>query len=262
MPAMSPTMTEGGIAAWKKKQGESFIAGDVLLEIETDKATIDVEAPEDGVLGLIITGDGAKNVPVGKVIALLAEDGDDISNLKVPEEKTLTPKETQPSEPPSASTEQPKAEASQPTTQKAAHSGHLESSKPIFPSVHRLLLENGISREDKIKGTGVRGMLTKGDVLAHLGKVNSPYGTYKKAKSPFPEKSSKKQQEALVLDGPTTRRLIVEGLIQASKPRTAPSRSPVDFDTIISDYLPQYPSLLPLPSKPTKQTVEYFDGII
>lgn len=54
MPAMSPTMTEGGIAAWKKKEGESFSAGEVLLEIETDKATMDVEAQDDGVLAKII----------------------------------------------------------------------------------------------------------------------------------------------------------------------------------------------------------------
>ena len=54
MPAMSPTMTEGGIASWKKKEGESFTTGDVLVEIETDKATIDVEAQDDGILGKII----------------------------------------------------------------------------------------------------------------------------------------------------------------------------------------------------------------
>jgi pyruvate dehydrogenase E2 component (dihydrolipoamide acetyltransferase) len=54
MPAMSPTMTEGGIAQWKKQEGETFTAGDVLVEIETDKATIDVEAQDDGVLAKII----------------------------------------------------------------------------------------------------------------------------------------------------------------------------------------------------------------
>ena len=54
MPAMSPTMTEGGIAGWKKQEGDSFSAGDVLVEIETDKATIDVEAQDDGILAKII----------------------------------------------------------------------------------------------------------------------------------------------------------------------------------------------------------------
>ncbi|KAJ3550843.1 hypothetical protein NM688_g4988 [Phlebia brevispora] len=54
MPAMSPTMTEGGIASWKVKEGQKFSGGDVLLEIETDKATIDVEAQDDGVMGKIL----------------------------------------------------------------------------------------------------------------------------------------------------------------------------------------------------------------
>jgi len=54
MPAMSPTMTEGGIASWKLKEGDTFTTGDVLVEIETDKATIDVEAQDDGVLAKIM----------------------------------------------------------------------------------------------------------------------------------------------------------------------------------------------------------------
>ncbi len=139
-------------------------------------------------------------MPVGKVIALLAEEGDDISNLKAPEEQTPSSKETPTPEPPSASPGQATT-PSQPASPTPAHSGHLDSSKPIFPSVHRLLLENGITNADKIKGTGVRGMLTKGDVLAHLGKVKSPYGTYKEVKSPFPEKISGKPQESLVSFG-------------------------------------------------------------
>ncbi|OBZ79090.1 Pyruvate dehydrogenase complex protein X component, mitochondrial [Grifola frondosa] len=79
MPAMSPTMTEGGIASWKKKEGESFSSGDVLLEIETDKATIDVEAQDDGILAKIIANDGAKNIAVGSAIAIIGEEGDDLS---------------------------------------------------------------------------------------------------------------------------------------------------------------------------------------
>jgi len=84
-------MMEGGITGWKKKEGDAFSTGEVLLEIETDKATIDVEAQEDGIVGKILLQDGAKNVPVGKIIALLAEEGDDISNLQPPKEENLTP---------------------------------------------------------------------------------------------------------------------------------------------------------------------------
>ena len=87
MPAMSPTMTEGNIATWKVKEGDSFSAGDVLLEIETDKAQMDVEAQEDGIMAKIMTQDGAKAVKVGQRIAVLADAGDDISSLEIPAEE-------------------------------------------------------------------------------------------------------------------------------------------------------------------------------
>ncbi|KAF8334036.1 single hybrid motif-containing protein [Cantharellus anzutake] len=178
MPAMSPTMTEGGIASWKKKEGESFEAGDILLEIETDKATIDVEAQEDGVLGKIILGDGTKNVPVGKVIAILAEEGDDISNIEIsekvssPQPKNVDPPSPiEPSSPPSLASQS----FHEPNHKLPFHS------RPLFPSVQRLVLQNRLLAHDlrSIKGTGVRGMLTKGDILAHIGKASSPWGTSK-----------------------------------------------------------------------------------
>ena len=62
---MSPTMTEGNIASWKVKEGDSFATGDVLLEIETDKASMDVEAADDGVMFKILAQDGSKSVQVG-----------------------------------------------------------------------------------------------------------------------------------------------------------------------------------------------------
>src|SRR5208282_6494379 len=98
MPAMSPTMTEGNIALWKIKEGvlslydrlmktgDSFSAGDVLLEIETDKAQMDVEAQDDGILAKIIVPNGTHNVKVGETIAVLAEEGDDISSVEIPVE--------------------------------------------------------------------------------------------------------------------------------------------------------------------------------
>lgn len=84
MPALSPTMTEGSIQSWRVKEGDKFSAGDVLLEIETDKASMDVEAQEDGVVFKILQGDGSKGVPVGKRIAVLAEADDDVSTLEMP----------------------------------------------------------------------------------------------------------------------------------------------------------------------------------
>ncbi|KAK7037481.1 hypothetical protein VNI00_010973 [Paramarasmius palmivorus] len=74
MPAMSPLMTEGTITQWKKREGEAFSAGDVLLQIESDFACLDVRAELPGVIGKILTPDGSTNVPVEQVIALVAKD--------------------------------------------------------------------------------------------------------------------------------------------------------------------------------------------
>jgi pyruvate dehydrogenase E1 component beta subunit len=81
MPALSPTMTEGNLAKWLKHEGDAVAAGDVLAEIETDKATMEVEAVDEGVLGRILVPDGTEAVQVNQPIALLLEEGEDASNL-------------------------------------------------------------------------------------------------------------------------------------------------------------------------------------
>lgn len=263
MPAMSPTMTEGGIAEWKKKEGESFSAGDVLLEIETDKATIDVEAQDDGIMGKILAPNGARNVKVGKVIALLAEEGDDISNLEAPKEsESSSPKAEQSTSsssgqpPPSSVPDKSQSEPSAPFSRPHVTPSH---SRTLFPSVLRLLAENGIEQASKIKGTGVRGMITKGDVLAYLGKASGPMGTYQAFLDNEAKKSAKiepkKEAAPASLDGPSLRRLIVTTMLENSvKARSpAPSSTPVDFDSIIADYLPpaRTPSASPPSSTPS-----------
>ncbi|KAK7449810.1 pyridoxine biosynthesis protein [Stygiomarasmius scandens] len=275
MPAMSPTMTEGGIASWKKKEGETFTAGDVLLEIETDKATIDVEAQDDGVVGKIIIPDGTKNVPVGKVIALLAEEGDDISNLEVPKEESPAKQEaTSSAAPPSPPQPSPAQSQSSKPSQSHSHA-HPTHSRPLFPSVYRLLAEYNITDSEKIAGTGVRGMLTKGDVLAFLGKASGPLGTFKPSPSPIElankdsAKPAEKKAEAKPLDGPALRQLIVSTMLQKSiKARSAPAPAPADFDSIIADYLPSKPSATsslqkaPIPPAPSKASSDFLDGLI
>src|SRR5579864_1812210 len=76
MPALSPTMTEGTLARWLKKEGEAVRAGDVIAEIETDKATMEVEAVDEGVLGKILVADGTQGVKVNEPIAILVEQGE------------------------------------------------------------------------------------------------------------------------------------------------------------------------------------------
>ncbi len=84
MPALSPTMEEGTLAKWLVKEGDSVASGDVLAEIETDKATMEVESIDEGVVGKILISEGTDNVKVGEVILQLLEDGEDSSALSAP----------------------------------------------------------------------------------------------------------------------------------------------------------------------------------
>src|SRR5690242_5074155 len=99
MPALSPTMTEGNLAKWHKKEGDAVKAGDVIAEIETDKATMEFEAVDEGTLGKILVPEGAQGVKVNQPIAVLLEEGEDksaLANVK----PTAAPK---PAAPPQAS---------------------------------------------------------------------------------------------------------------------------------------------------------------
>src|SRR3984893_15551973 len=77
MPALSPTMTEGSVARWLKKEGDAVHAGDIIAEIETDKATMEYEAVDEGRLGKIIVPEGAQGIKVNQPIAVLLEEGEE-----------------------------------------------------------------------------------------------------------------------------------------------------------------------------------------
>src|SRR2546421_6490589 len=77
MPALSPTMEKGNLAKWVKKEGDKIKAGDVIAEIETDKATMEYESIDDGVLAKIVVPEGSQDVPVNQLIAVLAQEGED-----------------------------------------------------------------------------------------------------------------------------------------------------------------------------------------
>ncbi len=81
MPALSPTMTEGNIAKWHKREGDAVASGDLLAEIETDKATMELEAVDEGILGKIIAAEGSENIAVNTPIAVLIADGEDASAI-------------------------------------------------------------------------------------------------------------------------------------------------------------------------------------
>ncbi|KAI8575449.1 hypothetical protein K450DRAFT_261777 [Umbelopsis ramanniana AG] len=170
MPAMSPTMTEGTIIKWKKKEGDEVAAGDVILEVETDKAQIDVEAADDGIFAKILVQEGER-VPVNTTIALLAEEGDDISNIEIPADE---PKEAAPAEEKSEEAPSTPAAAA-PTPSEPIDHHDIDTSKlkkPLSPAVLSLLLKHGVKDVSSIKPTGPNGRLLKGDVLGHLGLIN------------------------------------------------------------------------------------------
>jgi pyruvate dehydrogenase E2 component (dihydrolipoamide acetyltransferase) len=82
MPALSPTMTEGNLAKWLKKEGDKIKPGDVLAEIETDKATMEVESIDEGILGKIFIAGGSRDVPVNHLIALILEEGESLKDIE------------------------------------------------------------------------------------------------------------------------------------------------------------------------------------
>ncbi|KAB5558591.1 hypothetical protein GE09DRAFT_1286780 [Coniochaeta sp. 2T2.1] len=183
MPALSPTMTEGNISTWRVKEGEKFAAGDVLLEIETDKATMDVEAQEDGILMKIMQGDGSKQVQVGSRIAVIAEEGDDISSLEIPaaaeSQKADSGKESPP-KPESTSCPNPETQPGTPVPASAQESTRAKTkaakqTRPLLPSVAHLMKENGLDESvvADMTPTGPNNRLLKGDVLAYLGKIKA-----------------------------------------------------------------------------------------
>src|ERR1700749_28559 len=92
MPALSPTMEKGNLAKWLKKEGDKVKSGDVIAEIETDKATMEVEAVDEGTLAKILVPEGTQDVPVNDVIAVLAGDGEDVKAAGAAQQQKAEPK--------------------------------------------------------------------------------------------------------------------------------------------------------------------------
>ncbi|KHJ75431.1 Biotin-requiring enzyme, partial [Oesophagostomum dentatum] len=82
LPALSPTMEHGTIVSWQKKEGDQLSEGDLLCEIETDKATMGFETPEEGYLAKILIPEGSKDVPIGKLLCIIVESEDDVAAFK------------------------------------------------------------------------------------------------------------------------------------------------------------------------------------
>ncbi len=175
MPALSPTMTEGTLARWLKKEGETIRSGDVIAEIETDKATMEVEAVDEGVLGKILVGDGTEGVKVNDPIAILVDQGEAVpagpspGAAKPPAAPVQAEADT-PSPVPAPSAVPAPQPAPQPPTAPAPQSsgnGHAAGDERIFasPLARRMARQAGIELS-ALKGTGPNGRIVKADIEA------------------------------------------------------------------------------------------------
>ncbi|MEC7122941.1 MAG: pyruvate dehydrogenase complex dihydrolipoamide acetyltransferase [Pseudomonadota bacterium] len=180
MPALSPTMTEGKLAHWLKAEGDVVAAGDVLAEIETDKATMEVEAVDEGVLAKIVVPGGTEGVAVNAVIAVLADEGEDAAGVDVDALSTM------PSPAPIAAPSAAPASASEPTPAPAPAPAPVAAPTPapiplptpaptpapatrVFasPLARRLAGDAGIDLT-AVAGSGPRGRIVKKDVEAAI----------------------------------------------------------------------------------------------
>ena len=183
MPALSPTMTEGKIAKWMKSEGDSVASGDVLCEIETDKATMEVEAVDEGILGKILVPEGTENVAVNAPIAVLVEEGesaDDVADAPKP-----ATAQSSPAEQPEAA---PKA-AAQPVQPAASPAAEPDYDGPMKTQTVREALRDAMSEE-----------MRKDDTVFLMGEEVAEYqGAYKISQGMLDEFGAKR-----VIDTPIT----------------------------------------------------------
>jgi len=157
MPALSPTMEEGTVAKWLVKEGDTVVAGDVLAEIETDKATMEFEAVDEGTISKIVVSDGTEGVKVGTVIALIDGEGEEAAPAKAKApESAPTPKTDAQAAKPQA---QPAAPKPDPVPQSRDEEDRIKAS----PLARRLAEQRGIDLGG-VKGSGPGGRIVKADL--------------------------------------------------------------------------------------------------
>ncbi|MEE8371802.1 MAG: pyruvate dehydrogenase complex dihydrolipoamide acetyltransferase [Sphingomonadales bacterium] len=169
MPALSPTMEEGTLAQWLVKEGDAISPGDIIAEIETDKATMEVEAVDEGRMGRILVPDGTEGVAVGSLIAVILEEGEDVSDIKATSTDIKPP--VMPEPPPDP---EPEPEATAPKQATAAPEPKPVAAAPIqpltsdhrikaSPLARRLAAEAGLDLAS-IQGSGPKGRIIRRDI--------------------------------------------------------------------------------------------------
>ena len=165
MPALSPTMTEGNLAKWLKAEGDSIEAGEPIAEIETDKATMEVEAVDDGVLGKIVVAEGAENVAVNTVIGVMLAEGEDVSALAGLALEAPAPAAAKPAPAAAPPTPEPAAAAAPAAAPAAARDGQRIKASPL---ARKMAAQAGIDL-GTLSGSGPKGRIVKADIEAAVG---------------------------------------------------------------------------------------------
>ena len=173
MPALSPTMKEGNLAKWLKKEGDKIKAGEVIAEIETDKATMEVEAVDEGILGKIVIAAGTENVAVNSLIALLLEAGED--------KKVLDSYKVVSGGSASVAALAPVEEKKSPQIAAVSNSSNVAATfdnkgLKASPLAKRIAKENNVSLA-QINGSGPHGRIIKDDVLSFAGSGSARAGS-------------------------------------------------------------------------------------
>jgi pyruvate dehydrogenase E2 component (dihydrolipoamide acetyltransferase) len=178
MPALSPTMTEGKLASWKKKEGDAVKSGDVLAEIETDKATMEVEAVDEGTLGKILIAAGTEGVKVNQPIALILEEGEDKSALAAaanggaaaaPEAPKKAPEPAKPAAAPQPAAQAPRAAAPvAPAAMQTAAAAPAPAGRVFASPLAKRMAEQAGVDLSRITGSGPQGRVIKVDIEAAL----------------------------------------------------------------------------------------------
>ena len=170
MPALSPTMTEGNLAKWLKSEGDTVEAGEIIAEIETDKATMEVEAVDEGVLGKIVVPEGSEGVAVNAVIGVLLAEGEDagaIGDVPTPAEKPEPTAEPAPEAPPTPQS----ADETAPARPDPGDPGERVAASPL---ARRMAAQAGLDLS-AIQGSGPKGRIVKADIEAVLaGGASAP----------------------------------------------------------------------------------------
>ena len=195
MPALSPTMEEGTLAKWLVKEGDTVESGDVLCEIETDKATMEFEAVDEGTIGKILVADGTEGVKVNEPIAVLLEEGESVDDIGAAPAPAAAPEKVAEAEAP-ASTPQP--------TPAIARPAEVSSGERIFasPLARRIAAQKGLDLKS-IQGSGPKGRIVKADVesaTAQPAPAAAATASSAPAPAPAPQSASAEQVMAMYAD--------------------------------------------------------------